>query len=46
MLGRDGEPKLLFGAGEKKITVRAQGGINTLISKSAPVTFETPEPPG
>jgi hypothetical protein len=46
MLGRDGEKKLLFGAGEKKITVGRQGGINTLRSGSATVTFETPEPPG
>jgi hypothetical protein len=46
MLGRDGEQKLLFGAGRKKVTIGRQGGINTLRSRSAMVTFEIPEPPG
>jgi hypothetical protein len=46
MLGRDGEQKLLFGTWEKWITVGRQGGINTLRSRSATVTFESPEPPG
>jgi hypothetical protein len=46
MLGRDGEQKLLSGTGEKKIIVGRQGGINTLRSGSATVTFETPEPLG
>jgi hypothetical protein len=46
MLGREGEQKLLFGAGVKNITVGRWGGINTLRSGSATVTFETPEPPG
>jgi hypothetical protein len=46
MLGREGEQKLLFGAGRKKITVGRQGGINTLRSRSATVTFEILEPPG
>jgi hypothetical protein len=40
------EQKLLFGAGRKKVTVRRQGGINTLRSRSATATFESPEPPG
>jgi hypothetical protein len=46
MLGRDGEQKLLFGAGRNKITVERQGGINTLRSRSATATFEISEPPG
>jgi hypothetical protein len=46
MLGREGEPKLLFGAGRKKITVGRQGGINTLRSRSATAIFEILEPPG
>jgi hypothetical protein len=45
MLGRDGEQKLLFGTEEKKLTVGRQGGINTLRSGSAMVTFETSKPP-
>jgi hypothetical protein len=46
MLGRDGEQKLLFGARRKKVTVGRQGGINTLRSRSATITFEIPEPLG
>jgi hypothetical protein len=46
MLGRGGEQKLLFGAGEKKVTIGRQGGINTLKSGSATITFESPKPPG
>jgi hypothetical protein len=46
ILGRDGEQKLLFGAGRKEVTVGRQGGINTLRSRSATATFEIPEPPG
>jgi hypothetical protein len=46
MLGRDGEQKLLFGAGRKKVSVGRQGGINTLKSRSATATFVIPEPPG
>jgi hypothetical protein len=45
MLWKDGEPKLLFGAGVKKITVGRQRGINTPRSGSATVTFETLKPP-
>jgi hypothetical protein len=45
MLGRDGEQKLLFGAGRKKVTVGRQEGISTLRSRSATVTFEIPKPP-
>jgi hypothetical protein len=46
MLGRDGDQKLLFGTERKKVTVGKQGGINTLRSRSATVTFEIPEPQG
>jgi hypothetical protein len=46
MLGREGEQKLLFGAGRKKITVGRQGGINTLRSGPTTATFENPEPSG
>jgi hypothetical protein len=46
MLGRDGEQKLLFGAGRKKVINGRQGRINTLRSRSATVTFEIPEPLG
>jgi hypothetical protein len=46
MHGRDGEQKLLFGAGRKKVTIGRQGGINTLRSSSTMVTFEILEPPG
>jgi hypothetical protein len=46
MLGREGEQKLLFGAGRKKITAGRQGGINTLKSGIATTIFENPEPPG
>jgi hypothetical protein len=31
---------------EEEVTVGRQGGINTLRSGSATVTFESPEPPG
>jgi hypothetical protein len=46
MLGRDGEQKLLFGTGRKKVTVGTQGGINTLKSRSATISFKILEPPG
>jgi hypothetical protein len=46
MIGREGEQKLLFGAGRKKKTVGRQGGINTLRSRTTTATFENPEPPG
>jgi hypothetical protein len=46
MLGRNGEQKLLFGAGRKKKTVGRQGGINTLRYGTTTTTFENPEPPG
>jgi hypothetical protein len=46
MLGREGEQKLLFGAGRKKVTVGRQGGISTIRSRSATATFEISEPPG
>jgi hypothetical protein len=46
MLGSDGEQKLLFSAGRKKVIVGRQGGINTLRSRSATATFEISEPPG
>jgi hypothetical protein len=46
MLRRDGEQKLLFGTGRKKVTVGRQGGINMLRSRTTTATFEIPEPPG
>jgi hypothetical protein len=46
MLETEWEQKLVFGAGRKKVTVGRQGSINTLKSRSATVTFESPEPPG
>jgi hypothetical protein len=46
MLGSDGEQKLLFGVGRKKITVGRQGGINTLRSGTATANFEILDPPG
>jgi hypothetical protein len=45
-LGERVSKSYCFGAGRKKITVGRQGGINTLRSRSAMVTFESPEPPG
>jgi hypothetical protein len=46
MLGRDGEQKLLFGAGRKQITVGRKGGMDTLGSGTTTVIFESPEPLG
>jgi hypothetical protein len=45
-LGEKGSKSYCLAQEKKNITVGRRGGINTLRSRSATVTFETPEPPG